>query len=225
MSNTRAIFQSPKGAEIVVEDGSITIGGELVHRGVQAIDLIEIKKSPKVIQTAVRQAGLDFATHVWLIGGIQSAVVKREVAAEAIRQYAPIALAKKEREEAIEAARVDFYVCGWEGHRVRVTSLENLEEQFEKIARYYANDGITVAIVKDEYEKRLAEIEREKADKLAAEQKRAEVFAKARTTGEKQVLDNWMAPCNDPNEQCSDDACTEYALPDGTTKVERVHTW
>jgi hypothetical protein len=50
-------------------------------------------------------------------------------------------------------------------------------------------------------------------------------FEAAKTTGERQVLRSYIADCNDPKEECSTDIVTVYAMPDGTTKTVRNHTW
>jgi hypothetical protein len=53
----------------------------------------------------------------------------------------------------------------------------------------------------------------------------AEKKEKAKTTGEPQLVCSWSEDCDDPNEDCSCDNCYEYAMPDGTFKTERHHTW
>lgn len=50
-------------------------------------------------------------------------------------------------------------------------------------------------------------------------------FAKAKATGKKVLLRHWMSDCHSKNEECSLDTNYEYAMPDGTTKVEWTHTW
>ena len=50
-------------------------------------------------------------------------------------------------------------------------------------------------------------------------------YAEAKRTGKPVILRTWDADCNDPHEQCSLDIVTEYALPNGTTKTTRQHTW
>jgi len=79
-------------------------------------------------------------------------------------------------------------------------------------------------------------LEQIKTDKIAAENKKADekkaesdridtIFATAKETGKKQYIKHYMADCNDPREECSLDVVTIYAMPDGTTKTERQHTW
>lgn len=57
------------------------------------------------------------------------------------------------------------------------------------------------------------------------ENKIKDIFKKAVETGIKQEIRHWSEECNDPNEACDIDIITEYAMPDGTTKVIRSHTW
>ena len=81
-----------------------------------------------------------------------------------------------------------------------------------------------------------AKLEQIKADKVAAETKKdadkkaesdriATIFATAKETGKPVQLERYMTDCNDPREECSTDIVVVYAMPDGTTKTERQHTW
>ena len=68
---------------------------------------------------------------------------------------------------------------------------------------------------------------REAAEKIAAKKKaeRQAKFDEAAATGSPVVLYKWSEECNNPREECNVDNLTEYAMPDGTTKTERHHTW
>ena len=57
------------------------------------------------------------------------------------------------------------------------------------------------------------------------ENKIKDIFKKAAETGVKQEIKHWSEECNDPREACDIDIVTEYAMPDGTTKVVGSHTW
>ncbi|QPW59452.1 hypothetical protein IRP63_16155 [Clostridium phage CWou-2020a] len=57
------------------------------------------------------------------------------------------------------------------------------------------------------------------------EEKRKDIFLKAKETGEKQILKTWSEPCNDPNESCDVDNIVLYAMPNGEEQIERYHTW
>lgn len=75
-------------------------------------------------------------------------------------------------------------------------------------------------------EMKAQEAEQKKLEKEKAEKERIEaLFAKARETGEKQVIEQYSVPCNVPEEDCDIDIVTIYAMPDGTRKTERHHTW
>jgi hypothetical protein len=63
------------------------------------------------------------------------------------------------------------------------------------------------------------------AQKAAADQKRQAKFDEARKTGRPVLLQKWTEPCNDPREECSLDTVQQYAMPDGSVKTERNHTW
>lgn len=51
------------------------------------------------------------------------------------------------------------------------------------------------------------------------------LFELAKETGEKQEITRWTEPCNNPNEECNLDSIVLYAMPDGSKKKERYHTW
>ena len=50
-------------------------------------------------------------------------------------------------------------------------------------------------------------------------------FVEAKTTKKPVELYGYSAPCNDPSEECDLDNVTVYAMPDGTKKTFRNHTW
>jgi hypothetical protein len=96
---------------------------------------------------------------------------------------------------------------------------------------YYIEDGKLIGTLGEEFTyEQAAEFARPKLEALAKakaekEAKRQAIFDKAKETGEKQLLRQWSDECNDPNESCSMDMVYEYAMPDGTIKTERHHTW
>ncbi|MDT8718259.1 hypothetical protein IAI10_16450 [Clostridium sp. 19966] len=94
----------------------------------------------------------------------------------------------------------------------------------EEVQKYhdYPNDVVTGfemklsdAIKLDEYLNK----------KVENEAKIKAIFDKAKETGEKQELEHWTDPCNDPDEECDLDIVYVYAMPDGTTQKIRNHTW
>lgn len=54
---------------------------------------------------------------------------------------------------------------------------------------------------------------------------RNEKFAKAKTTGKPVLLQETTGECNDSDEECSIDIVRVFAMPDGSTKTTRVHTY
>ena len=66
---------------------------------------------------------------------------------------------------------------------------------------------------------------RESAAERREQEKWAAAFENARKTGKPQAFASWMADCNDPHEECSQDNITLWAMPDGTKKQTRQHTW
>ena len=75
-------------------------------------------------------------------------------------------------------------------------------------------------------ERKKAEIEQRKQEREAKRKKAIEEkFEKARETGEKIELERWTSVCNDPSADCDIDIVIRYAMPDGSTKTERYHTY
>lgn len=144
---------------------------------------------------------------------------KPEIIAELKRREAE----KKAEREAKEKATVTFVVTGWESHEVSVDTRYDIDEQLRKIADCYSDD-MTFESAKKAYEKAI-EKEAEKAEKKAkAENEKEAVFAKAKATGEKQILRKYMDECDGTAYECSCDAVTVYAMPDGSTTQTRTHT-
>jgi hypothetical protein len=72
------------------------------------------------------------------------------------------------------------------------------------------------------YNEIIAQKEAKKAEKVDKEKV---IFETAKKTGEKQVIESYSVECNDPHEECDIDIITTYAMPDGTKKTVRNHTW
>ena len=69
---------------------------------------------------------------------------------------------------------------------------------------------------------------REQAKKAAQEivdAARQAKFDEARETGKPVLLKTWSEECSDPGEECNLDMVTQYAMPDGTIRTGRQHTW
>lgn len=130
---------------------------------------------------------------------------------------------KKAEREAKEKATVTFIVVGWESHEVSIDTRYDIDEQLRKIAEYYSDD-MTFESAKQAYERAIGK-EAEKAEKKAkAESEKEAVFAKAKATGEKQVLREYTDNCDGTAYECSSDIVTVYAMPDGSTTQTRIHT-
>lgn len=68
--------------------------------------------------------------------------------------------------------------------------------------------------------------EAEKADaENAAKAELAQKFEDAKATGKPVEIKRFMDDCDDPSEECNSDIVTLYAMPNGSTKSERQHTW
>ena len=101
------------------------------------------------------------------------------------------------------------YVDGW-GHHVPQVAISALGTEFAYPAAV-------------EYTRpaREAKAAKEAAQATALAQK----FALARETGKPVEISRFMAECNDSREECSTDLITVLAMPDGTEKTTRQHTW
>ena len=131
----------------------------------------------------------------------------------------------------------------------RTVLLSGRTETLEKIVeeRYGVEHGISAMAweIDDAEEKALvAESEVLRKEKIAAEEKtRREAlekdakiqaekaaaiksrFAEAKETGKPVLLERHSEECSDPNEECDLDVVSTWAMPDGTTKTSRQHTW
>jgi hypothetical protein len=108
-------------------------------------------------------------------------------------------------EKALEAAKIGRYVSGW-GWLIPEQVITALGTEF----------ALPDA-------KALVETRTQKKPSL--EQLRREKCAEAQRTGKPAEIRRWTEACSDPKEECSTDLVVEYALPDGSVKVKRSHTW
>jgi len=76
--------------------------------------------------------------------------------------------------------------------------------------------------VKDYLEKRKA---RKEALKKKLKEKEQEAFEEAKRTGHEILIDQMYVPCDGSVEECNLDILIKYAMPDGTTKIVRRHTF
>jgi len=107
---------------------------------------------------------------------------------------------------------------GMAGIAYKITAVEEKETIAEQeVAQIKADE-------KAEFEKIEEE---EKAIKIrkAKEKERKTIFAKAKETGEKQLIRSWSTECCDPREQCDVDIHYQWAMPNGTVEYTWTHTW
>lgn len=123
--------------------------------------------------------------------------------------------AEKAEQAAKEAATVEFYIVDWEAHLVSVDTRYDLEEQFAKIAASY---NVSIETVRKGY------VKETKTETTVDTVNDDAIYETARETGEPQVLRSYMSDgCLDNLEDCSFDAVTVWAMPDGRTKQTHTH--
>lgn len=148
---------------------------------------------------------------------------------KAIAEEARIAAEEARKEEAEKkAAEITFLSTGWESHYITVDTRKDIDEQLRRMADRYSND-CTYESLKEDYEmatgKKLEKEAKAEAAKTEKEEKIEAAKAEAKATGEKVAIKRWTENCNDPKEDCETDIVTLWAMPDGTTKTTRTHTW
>lgn len=76
------------------------------------------------------------------------------------------------------------------------------------------------------FEMKLSDILQPILEKREAYKKKLDaIFTKAKETGEPQIIRQWMDECNEKDLDCSFDNIIEYAMPDGTRKIKRIHCY
>jgi len=147
---------------------------------------------------------------------------------ELMSEIKAINLEKAAEEKVKREATVNFYSSGWESHQIHIDTRYDIDTQLEKEANYYPDD-CTFESLKNDFEKAFnkRKEEKEAVEKRAAKRKEeiAKIKEKAIASGEKQTLDSWQTGCDDPDEECNLDFVTKWAMPDGTEKITRQHTW
>lgn len=107
----------------------------------------------------------------------------------------------------------------------RKNPLEEVSKSIDRCTGLYTMNG-WFEVSHSDLMKIYNEITAEKEAKITEKQnKEAEIFKKANDTKEKQVLETYSVECNDPDESCDIDIITIWAMPDGTKKETRDHTW
>lgn len=176
--------------------------------------------------------------------------LKSEIMAELKRRAAERRAAEKAKKAAEEAARQEEiramkagelkitlhyhdgeYLSGYEVFGAAADLLEELGlAEYVDGWGYHVADAAVKTLGKEFTYSQAVEYTRPareaaEAQKAAADQKRKAKFERARETGRPVLLKRWTEPCSDPREECSLDIVQQYAMPDGSVKTERNHTW
>lgn len=102
------------------------------------------------------------------------------------------------------------------GHKLKAADWDTMSETY-KITVGELEKYINQA--KEEVELKKEKIKIEKDKETVAK------FEEAKRTRKPVMLRMWSEDCNDINEECDVDNIIQYAMPDGTTRTERYHTW
>ena len=111
--------------------------------------------------------------------------------------------------ELLEELGIAKYIEGW-GMRVEQKLVDALGEEFT-----YPQ---AVEFTQPKRDQETAKETRKKAELEAK-------FAEAKRTGKPVEIFRTTTECNDPKIECSLDIITIWAMPDGTQKEERIHTY
>lgn len=114
-------------------------------------------------------------------------------------------------EELLEELGLTKNIMGWG------TKVEKIGEELGEEFTYQQALDFVKPIQEEKEEK-----EKKKKEK---EEKRQAKFDEAKETGIPVVLSETTDGCNDPNEDCDLDLVKTLAMPDGSTKEVREHTW
>jgi hypothetical protein len=90
---------------------------------------------------------------------------------------------------------------------------------------WFLDEADKVAIVEGVEHKAAEEQARKDAEVAEAQAKVEAAFGEAKTTGKPVELKRWTEECDGSVDDCSIDIVTKYAMPDGTTKITRTHTY
>jgi hypothetical protein len=115
--------------------------------------------------------------------------------------------------KSLEILGLGGYLSGW-GWK--------LEDQAKKAL----GESFTIAQAKAHAIPKLEAAFNAKASAKAAKNAdKAAKFEEARRTGQSVVISSWSEECDGSTEECDVDTVTKYALPDGTTRISRSHSW
>lgn len=115
--------------------------------------------------------------------------------------------------EGLEKLGLGHYLSGW-GWTLDGDVVKSLGESFT----------VAQAIAYAEPKLR-AKHDAAEAKRVSKEQQLGGSFAEAARTGQPVVISRWSEECDGSTDECDIDNMTKYAMPDGTTKVTRSHSW
>ena len=119
-----------------------------------------------------------------------------------------------DKDGTLEKLGLCHYVSGWGTH---------LDD--DNILKIYG-ESFTFAQAEEYTKPKREAIAKLKAEKINAQNnKKFDAFVEAKQTNKPIILKTWNEECNDPTEECNIDSLTQYAMPDGSTKITRSHNW
>jgi len=137
-------------------------------------------------------------------------------------------------EEKIKAVWKDGeYLSGWSVQNDYIVC-EMIEDLYlghwVEIWGFLLNDDVVQALGEEFTYQAAVEYARPKLEEIERKRKEEEEeikskFEEAKRTGKPVLLYTYFTDCNDPKEDCDMDQVTIWAMPDGTTKQERTHTY
>lgn len=208
-----------------------------------AYGLDETKKALILIHPFLdKPLKIEFGGKIHKVGGIALPdfdEVKKEFDAMSADLANAAKIAKEEKIESIKSGAQPIKACWREGeylsgHIVYGEAAELLEEI--NAANYVSGWGYCVnpkviGALGEEFTYQQAvdfmqPANSAKAAKIAKNQAELDAkFIEAAATGKKVLIKSWMSDCHDKTEDCSFDENREYAMPDGTRKIEWSHCW
>jgi hypothetical protein len=162
-----------------------------------------------------------------------------ELEAEEARKIAEEKVAKEAQIASIKNGDVKIKPWYHDGEYLSGYSICGLEAELLKELKlvkdvsgwgYLVDDDLIKTCGKEFTYAQAAEFAKPKLEAMAAKKAAKEAalaakFEEAKRTGKSIEITHWAADCNDPEEDCNTDIVTEWAMPDGSIKTTRQHTW
>ena len=90
---------------------------------------------------------------------------------------------------------------------------------------WFISEADKAAIIEGVERKAAEEQARKEAEEVEKQAKVEQALAEAKATGKPVEIARWTEPCDGTVRECSLDIVTRWAMPDGTIKVRRTHTY